>query len=107
MFQLLGTAQKEQVNKTLSIPYTWENVQVVVGGFVDGIIFHPVEKGLRYCRTDMGGTYTTASGSAGAILVSRDRGKSFIRINMPFKMGGNENGRGNGERMVSIPMTGT
>lgn len=46
------------------------------------------------------GTYT---GTNGAILISDDAGKSF-RINpVPFAMGGNENGRGNGERMMVDP----
>jgi hypothetical protein len=38
-------------------PYTWKSVQMVGGGFVDGIIFHPTAKGVRYARTDMGGAY--------------------------------------------------
>lgn len=132
--------------------YTWKNVQIVGGGFVDGIIFHPTEKGLRYCRTDMGGaykwndsikrweplldwisyedlnlmgvesialdpsdpnmlyiacgTYTLPDIPDGAILRSDNRGKTFQRINVPFKMGGNENGRGNGERMAVDPNNG-
>jgi hypothetical protein len=129
--------------------YTWKNVQIVGGGFVDGIIFHPSEPNLRYCRTDMGGayrweeslkrwiplldwvsyednnlmgvesiaidpnnpdrlylscgTYTAPHIPNGAVLRSFDRGLTFERIDMPFKMGGNENGRGNGERMMVDP----
>ena len=133
--------------------YNWENVQIAGGGFVPGIIFHPTEAGLRYCRTDMGGayrwsdsldrwiplldwlsyedvnlmgvesialdpsdpdrvylacgTYTHPSVPNGAVLRSDDRGKSFDRVDMPFKMGGNENGRGNGERMAVDPNKGS
>ena len=135
-----------------STPYVWKNVQMVGGGFVDGIIFHPTAEGVRYARTDMGGayrwseeakrwqpildwvpyqdfnlmgvesiavdpndpnrvylscgTYTDEKTPNGAILRSNDRGKTFQRTNVPFKMGGNENGRGNGERMRVDPNDG-
>jgi photosystem II stability/assembly factor-like uncharacterized protein len=133
-------------------PYTWKSVQIVGGGFVDGIVFHPTAKGVRYARTDMGGayrwneqtkrwdplldwvpyedlnlmgvesialdpadpnrlymacgTYTNGGTPNGAILRSRDRGKTFERTNVPFKFGGNEDGRGNGERMSVDPNDG-
>ena len=29
-------------------PYTWKSVQIVGGGFVDGVIFHPTTPGVRY-----------------------------------------------------------
>jgi photosystem II stability/assembly factor-like uncharacterized protein len=132
--------------------YIWKNVQIVGGGFVDGIVFHPREKGVCYARTDMGGayrrnpetlrweplldwvsyddlnlmgvesialdpsdpdrvylacgTYTNPSTPNGAILRSDDRGESFHRTDVPFKMGGNEDGRGNGERMAVDPNNG-
>jgi photosystem II stability/assembly factor-like uncharacterized protein len=47
------------------------------------------------------GTYTRSPN--GAMLISRDGGRTFSRIDMPFTMGGNENGRGNGERMMVDP----
>lgn len=143
-----ATAQT-QSRKLTSQPYGWRNVQIVGGGFVDGIIFHPKEKGLRYARTDIGGayrwndqskrweplldwisypdmnlmgvesiavdpsdpdrvylacgTYTNPGTPNGAILRSRDRGRSFQRTNVPFKFGGNETGRGNGERLAVDP----
>lgn len=37
--------------------YTWKNVQMYGGGYVDNIIFNPGEEDLIYARTDMGGAY--------------------------------------------------
>jgi len=47
------------------------------------------------------GTYTRSPN--GAIMTSHDGGRTFSRVDMPFTMGGNENGRGNGERMMVDP----
>src|SRR2546430_7796448 len=40
-----------------SEPYLWKNVKVGGGGFIPGIVFSRVEKGLAYLRSDMGGCY--------------------------------------------------
>jgi xyloglucan-specific exo-beta-1,4-glucanase len=45
------------VSPAAATPYTWRNVQIVGGGFVDGIVFNPTEPGLAYARTDIGGAY--------------------------------------------------
>ena len=37
--------------------YNWKQVQISGGGYVTGILFHPNEQGLMYCRTDIGGSY--------------------------------------------------
>lgn len=37
--------------------YIWNNVQIVAGGFVDGIVFHSTQSNLVYARTDIGGAY--------------------------------------------------
>ncbi|HMD71931.1 MAG TPA: xyloglucanase [Bryobacteraceae bacterium] len=141
-----------QGNRPAVEPYTWKSVQIVGGGFVDGIVFHPTARGVRYARTDMGsayrwngqakrwdplldwvpyedlnlmgvesialdpadpnrlymacGTYTNAGTPNGAILRSKNRGQTFERTNVPFKFGGNEDGRGNGERMSVDPNDG-
>jgi photosystem II stability/assembly factor-like uncharacterized protein len=135
-----------------SVPYTWKSVQMVGGGFVDGIVFHPTPPGLRYARTDIGGAYrwddrakqwvplldwlpyedvnlmgvesiavdpgdanrlylacgmyTADWAPDAAMLRSDDQGRTFARTNLPFKMGGNEDGRGNGERLMVDPNDG-
>lgn len=154
-FAAAGSVASGQADGTEvpSVPYAWKNVQMVGGGFVDGIVFHPTEPGLCYCRTDMGGayrrnvetkrweplldwlsyddvnlmgvesialdpqdpgrlylacgTYTNPRTPNGAVLISTDRGKTFKRTDVPFKMGANENGRGNGERMAVDPNRGS
>jgi photosystem II stability/assembly factor-like uncharacterized protein len=130
-------------------PYVWKNVAILGGGFVTGIVFSPVRRGLAYARTDVGGayrwddaatawvplldwvtqpdwnlhgiesiapdpvdarrvylaagTYTNPDVSNGEILSSEDYGQTWRRTPMPFKMGGNEAGRGSGERLAVDP----
>jgi photosystem II stability/assembly factor-like uncharacterized protein len=149
-FSAIAVAQPASV--PASIPYTWKSVQIVGGGFVDGLVFHPTAKDVLYARTDMGGayrrnpqtrrwepmldwvpysdlnlmgvesiavdpsdaskvylacgTYTAPDVPDGAILRSSDQGRTFQRTNVPIKFGGNEAGRGNGERMAVDPNDG-
>lgn len=127
-----------------SEPYVWKNVKIVAGGFIPGIVFSRAEKGLAYCRTDIGGCYrwddatnqwiplqdslaesnylggesiapdpidrNTVYIAAGmysadkaAMLRSRDKGKTWSVFPVPFRMGGNEPGRGMGERLAIDP----
>lgn len=37
--------------------YSWHNVVIGGGGYVPSVVFSPMEKGLAYLRTDMGGAY--------------------------------------------------
>ena len=146
---LLTLAASAFAQKPKSVPYRWKSVQMVGAGFVDGVVFHPTAKDVRYARTDMGGayrwdakagrwapmldwvpykdlnlmgvesiaidpndarkvylacgTYTNPSTPDGAILRSSDGGRTFAISRVPLKFGGNENGRGNGERMTVDP----
>lgn len=52
------------------------------------------------------GTYTHERAGNGAILRSSDQGANFQRTDLPFKFGGNELGRGNGERLAVDPNDG-
>ena len=52
------------------------------------------------------GTYQHERGQQGAILRSSDRGATFQRTGLPFRFGGNEQGRGNGERLAVDPNDG-
>jgi photosystem II stability/assembly factor-like uncharacterized protein len=52
------------------------------------------------------GTYTNANTPNGAILRSDDQGRTSQRTDVPFKFGGNEDGRGNGERLAVDPLNG-
>jgi len=40
-----------------SASYTWNNVAINGGGFVPGLVYSPVQQGLLYARTDVGGFY--------------------------------------------------
>ena len=124
--------------------YAWRNVAVGAGGFIPGIVFSPVERGLAYARSDMGGAYRFEASTGrwrplmdssprsgdfgiesiaadpvnanvvhaavgvhrddpGAMLRSEDRGETWRRTEVPFRMGGNEDGRGLGERLAVDP----
>lgn len=124
--------------------YVWHSVKVGGGGYIPGLIFSPVEKGLAYLRSDMGGMYRwddraktwlplqdgspepnlrgiesiapnpvdgnvvyaaagTYRASPAAILISHDRGNHWDVIAVPFRMGGNEEGRDLGERLAVDP----
>ncbi len=131
--------------------YNWKPVQIHGGGFVSGILFHPDEPGLMYCRTDVGGSYRwnptndtwiplldfigytnnewslmgTESigldaqntnrlylscgwlGFPSQIMISTNRGATFTRINSPFVIRANNDGRGTGERFGVDPNLGS
>jgi hypothetical protein len=70
---------------------------------VESIALDPSDPGRVYLAC---GTYTNSRAPNGAILRSDDRGHTFHRTNVPFKMGGNEDGRGNGERLSVDPSNG-
>jgi len=143
---LLGLARPEAAHAAApqSTSYIWNNVTVGGGGFSPNIIFSPVQQGLAYLRTDIGGIYRYDQGverwiplqdgmaegnyfgiesvapdprnanvvyaavgmygsGPAAILRSDNRGMTWNIFPVPFRMGGNEDGRGLGERLAVDP----
>ncbi|GAA2063795.1 RICIN domain-containing protein [Streptomyces albiaxialis] len=67
---------------------------------IDSVATDPVDPDRLYLAT---GTYTDDKAGNGALLRSTDRGRTFKRTSLPFKLGANEDGRGAGERLVVDP----
>jgi photosystem II stability/assembly factor-like uncharacterized protein len=50
--------QQQQLSQQVKAPtYEWNNVKIVAGGFITGIIPHPNLPGVMFVRTDIGGAY--------------------------------------------------
>lgn len=54
---LTGGAGVSGASAQTPAPYVWKSVKVGAGGFIPGIVFSRVERGLVYLRSDMGGAY--------------------------------------------------
>ncbi|MGW6392525.1 RICIN domain-containing protein [Streptomyces sp. NPDC055103] len=67
---------------------------------IDSLATDPVDPDRLYLAA---GTYTNNWAGNGALLRSTDRGRTFQRTDLPFKLGANEDGRGAGERLVIDP----
>src|SRR5215468_3897946 len=68
---------------------------------VDSLATDPVDPNRLYIAA---GTYTNEwTNQNGAILRSSNRGNTFQRVNLPFKVGGNMPGRSMGERLAIDP----
>ena len=67
---------------------------------IESLAADPVDPNKVYLAA---GTYTTSWVGNGAILRSNDRGNTWQVTDMPIQMGGNENGRSMGERLVVDP----
>ena len=144
------SAQADAPGSIKAVPYHWQNVRLIAGGFISGIDYSPAAKDLLYVRTDIGGAYrwdakagrfipledwltpkdwylygteslgvdpvdpnrvyiaagdyTNDWDGPGAILRSDDQGRTWQRTDLPFKCGGNEDGRSTGERLAVDPL---
>lgn len=67
---------------------------------VDSLAVDPSDPDAVYV---VGGQYTQSWAANAAVLRSTDRGATWQITHLPFKMGGNEDGRSNGERLAVDP----
>lgn len=75
----------------------WENSNLLG---IESIAPDPVDADRVYLAAGM---YTQLWASNAAILRSGDRGRTWRKTDLPFKMGGNEDGRSIGERLAVDP----
>ena len=81
----------------------WEPITDCFGGDewnligIESIATDPVDTNRVYAAC---GTYM---GTDGALMASEDYGKHWTRFDVPFGMGGNNSGRGTGERLAVDP----
>jgi photosystem II stability/assembly factor-like uncharacterized protein len=98
----VGGAYRWDEKKQEWIPLTdW--LSQAQGNFtgIESLALDPADANRLYLAS---GTYESA---AAAILRSDDQGKSFQIFETPFRMGGNEDGRQNGERLAVDPNDGS
>jgi len=67
---------------------------------IESLASDPVDPRNVYAAA---GTYTNEAVSTGEMLRSGDYGATWARTPLPFRFGGNENGRNNGERLAVDP----
>jgi len=70
---------------------------------IDSLAVDPSDPNRVYLAA---GTYSSSWAGNGAILRSDNQGRTWQRTDMPFKMGGNETGRFDGERLAVDPNDG-
>ena len=125
--------------------YTWNDVAIGCGGFVDGIFYDPHNANVMYARTDVSGLYKsvndgaswtellnwvggngnggskgvlsfaidpensnniyadTGFGNGGSVLYSTNAGATWGVTALSIYVGGNDDGRGAGERIAVDP----
>ncbi|MBB3226023.1 hypothetical protein FHW69_000613 [Luteibacter sp. Sphag1AF] len=100
----VGGAYRWDADASRWIPLTdWIDADDFNLAGIDSFALDPSDPKRLYLAA---GTYTTDKVGNGAILRSDDRGATFARTDLPFKLGGNELGRGNGERLSVNPADG-
>lgn len=97
----IGGAYRWNATDNRWIPLTdWADADNWNRNGIESIAPDPTDANRVYIAS---GTYTSSWAGNGAILRSDDRGDTWQITPMPFKMGGNEDGRSIGERLAVDP----
>src|SRR5882672_3382359 len=54
---LMAMAAWAGAQQVISSQYLWQPVRIGVGGWVVGMVVHPLDRTVRYARTDVGNAY--------------------------------------------------
>ncbi|HTQ37593.1 MAG TPA: hypothetical protein VMJ32_01110, partial [Pirellulales bacterium] len=60
-FRTLSVERLEQRCLLAASSYTWQNINIGAGGFVDSIFYDPHNQNVIYARSDVGGLYKTVN----------------------------------------------
>jgi len=100
----VGGAYRWDTASTRWIPITdWLGMDDTHLTGIDGIALDPADPDRVYLAA---GIYNRPDMPNAALLRSADRGATWQRTELPFRLGGNEAGRGNGERIAVDPHDG-
>jgi hypothetical protein len=58
------TLEHRRLLADISGSYTWSDIDIGGGGFVTGVVIHPLEQDLAYVRTDVGNAYRWSESDA-------------------------------------------
>lgn len=98
-----GAYRWDDVDRAWVALNDWVDADHVNLNGIDAIALDPADADRLYL---VAGTYTTPHAGDAVLLRSNDRGRHFAQTPLPFPMGGNELGRGNGERLAVDPHDG-
>ena len=97
----VGGAYRWNATDRLWVPITdWVGRSTSNYAGIESLAIDPNDPARLYLAA---GTYTQSWAGNGAFLRSTDKGETWQTVPVNFKMGGNEDGRSNGERLVVDP----
>ena len=100
----MGGAYRRDTKQKIWVPITdWTSQSDWNLHGIESLALDPKDPKRVYLAA---GTYTNEWAGNAAMLRSTDSGRTWQRTDMPFKMGGNEDGRSAGERLAVDPNAG-